>query len=446
MGECIARAMEEGRAGVEAEYERGLEQHWGESKELWLLGRLAVAIGSTRAPGPGREPGRRVWFKRGVEHLTRAFTLEGPTVLGAQIVNDLGVARGRGALAVLETVKATADLRSPMQKLERAEQDFLTSLEILLEHDPEPVLLVSGLHNLGITYHYIGCGSEEPQFPPAAGLLFGRVPEIGERYGAVSEGWPATIMEADLSKAEGLIEKLCDLYVERTGLSLTRSGCVKLGKDLIAAKPVIGRALGVLLPAKVDEPPRSVAVYGVTETKPPKDEGKRGISEQDQHTGDLGALREEFRGKSSDELLAEIARLRSGAVVASGTQDNEFAGATLEELVATLESGGGEAPDGLFQRLGQIVHDARKNPVSDTDKFRINVNKLLDGYSARFQLHDGKLAKIRGPKSSKPEFRVPGSREYRPLKESFSIVSIYTENKQLRSSGRLLSEKFPHMG
>lgn len=157
----------------------------------------------------------------------------------------------------------------------------------------------------------------------------------------------------------------------------------------------------------------------------------------------LRSVREEFAGASSDELLEEIARLRQTS--SSGLDDersNAFDDASLDDLVATLEGGKSVPPAGLAQRLGELIRVVQQEPTQARDleekrELARKANLLLDGYSLRFELSDGSLARLRvTPYKEVGTFQfglTRGSRGFRK-EELVGVRRIIIQNHELRLS------------
>ncbi|MBI1300161.1 MAG: hypothetical protein GC137_00745 [Alphaproteobacteria bacterium] len=107
----------------------------------------------------------------------------------------------------------------------------------------------------------------------------------------------------------------------------------------------------------------------------------------------------------------------------------------LKELVfIAVQTPKETPPDGMIERLAQIVRDAQnKRPSSPRDFFKY-VNAIADHYSLKFKLSDGRLAKIGIVDSS-----VHGTLTFRVKKTStsfkkndFEIVCVGKEGKFIR--------------
>lgn len=137
--------------------------------------------------------------------------------------------------------------------------------------------------------------------------------------------------------------------------------------------------------------------------------------------------------KHSVEVLAPSS---PGSEAPSGHSE-DLAEATLEELVATLAEGSNTVPLGLVDRLTELIRAAQAQPPLDRRTFRDQVNSLLDGYSLRFQLEDGTLARLAVASTSKAgtlQFGIPGGGNRGFKKSTFKILPTYMQNNELRAA------------
>ena len=406
---------------LEGEYERiSSALHRQPAYGNWKAGCLACVIAIAREePGVG-------WFSRAERHMRVSLPLfdKYEAMLKVQAANDLGVVKGRRALHQLRLLGSSRDRAGEffevINLLEDAYHFFRQSLAMKLLGPGEALGVsdvASGVHNVGLSYFFLAAVSGQVVFARAAVWLFGQLARAARSSDELLREFQPSVLEEDERRAQLLAE---DLSVAAKGEGLPGASASSLPEDLLLQCAVNSLFTD---PFRVDYHFIGVQVGqwieregGDVDRGPP----------QPRYEAELG---EKFRNATRAELVAEIARLMEIVRVGEG-ESEDLSSASLDELVAALETDSSTPPPGLVERLTALVREAQARPPKDRGKFRDGVNFILAASYRRFLLADGSLARMRLTKGGAFQFAVSGG-HHQSFQQDFQIVPIRMWGRRL---------------